>query len=356
MSNSQLLTDSRPESRFKHLFDSIQDAVVEIEIVDEKPIVRSVNPAFEEVFGYASDDICGKCLNQFIVPESNTVEAEKLDTRTADGEYNDEILTRKTTTGTCDFLYRSIPYEHNGNQFAFAIYSDISEQKEREQQLKKKNKQLDEFASILTHDLRNPINIASGYLTQLKTSENKECVELIEKAHERMEAIISDTLALTEEAQPVENPETVPISEIANAAWAVTDTGASEIEITDSFTIACDSDRLSRLFENLFRNAIDHNEEPVTLQIAIHHTMTTATRTNTDGTNGFYVEDDGCGIPRNKRDRVFEMGETTSRNGTGLGLSIVKRIADAHDWNIQVAESPSGGAKFIFTNAHVDIK
>lgn len=354
MDKSKYFTDPRSENRFKHLFYSLQDAVVEIEIINEEPIVRSINPAFEEVFGYSADDIREKSLNRFIVPSEHTDEAEELDTRTADGKYNDKMLTRQTTDGECEFLYRGIPYEHDGNQYAFAIYSDISEQKQREQQLKKKNKQLDEFASLLTHDLRNPINIAAGYLDQIKTSENKECIELIENAHERMRVIIDDTLALTEEARTVEQTQVVPISEVTDAAWSVTDTGDADIKIKDSFDISCDPDRLSRLFENLFRNAIDHNEAPVTVQAGIHHTMTTATRKDSNSTNGFFIEDDGCGIPKDKRDRVLEMGETTSRDGTGLGLSIVKRISDAHGWNIQVSESLDGGAKFIFTNVDID--
>lgn len=350
MTKSQYGTRPRSENRFKHLFDLIQDAVVEIEMVDEEPIVRSVNPAFEEVFGYAAENIRGRSLNRFIVPESYTTEAKGLDTRTSDGEYNDEILTRETADGKCEFLYRGVPYEHDGGQYAFAIYSDISEQKQREQQLKKKNRQLDEFTSILTHDLRNPINIAEGYLSEIKTSENEECIECIERAHDRMRTIIDDTLTLTREAQTVEHTQRVPISEVANAAWSVTDTAEADLVIEDTVSISCDPDRLSRLFENLFRNAIDHNEDTVTVEIGIHHTMTTATRADTESTNGFYIQDDGCGIPREKRNEVLKMGETTSRSGTGLGLSIVKRIADAHDWSIQVSESLEGGAKFVFTN------
>lgn len=351
MSKSDFVNTPRSKERFKHLFAALQDAVVEIEIIDDEPIVQSVNPAFENVFGYTADEICGESLNNFIVPEEYTDEATTLDSRTAEGEYNDRILTRKTASENRQFLYRGVPYEQDGNQYAFAVYSDITDQKQRERELEAKNQQLNEFASILTHDLRNPINIAAGYLDQLKGPENAECVELIENAHDRMQAIIDDTLTLTQEAESVTDPDLVSITELTEDAWAVTETGAAEIEIADSFSLRCNQARTARLFENLFRNAIDHNDDSVTVRVGIHHTMNTTTRTNNDGTNGFYIEDTGSGIPQDQRDQVFEIGKTSARNGTGLGLPIVERIAEAHGWSVQITNGTEGGAKFVFSNA-----
>lgn len=354
MSTPEFTTHPGQEQRFKHLFNSIQDAVVEIEIVNQTPIVRSVNPAFEDVFGYSPEEIRGESLNEFIVPDKYEDEAANLDSRTADGRYNDEILTRMTATGKREFLYRGVPYQQDGNHYAFAVYSDITEQKRREAALERKNRQLDEFASILTHDLRNPINIAEGYLDQVKKPENEDCVELIERAHDRMKAIIEDTLTLTKESQAVEDVETVSITQIAESGWELVETNGSELRVVDEFDVVCDSDRLARLVENLFRNAIDHNDEPVTVRIGIHDTLATATRTDDNEDTAFYVADDGCGIPTAQREQVFELGETTSREGTGLGLPIVQRIADAHQWNVQIADSFEGGAMFIFTNVDIE--
>lgn len=353
MSTPKFTDEPGQESRFSHLFNSIQDAVVELEIIDGEPIVRSVNPGFEDVFGYAPADIRGESLNDFIVPDEYEDEAADLDSRTSDGKYNDAVLTRATADGEREFLYRGVPYEQGGSRYAFAIYSDITDQKQREAELERKNQQLDEFASILTHDLRNPINIAEGYLDQLDEPDNQECIELIEQAHDRMKEIIDDTLTLTKEAQAVEEVEAVSITELAESGWELVETNGSELRVVDEFDLVCDSDRLSRLVENLFRNAIDHNEEPVTVRVGTHDTMATATRTGGAEKTAFYIADDGRGIPKSQRDQVFELGETSSREGTGLGLPIVERIADAHSWDVQVAESVSGGAKFIFTNVEI---
>lgn len=353
MSTPKFTDEPRQEDRFRHLFNSIQDAVVELEIVNGDPIVRSVNPAFEEVFGYPPEEIRGESLNEFIVPDEYEDEATNLDSRTSDGKYNDAVLTRVTADGNREFLYRGVPYQQDGSRYAFAVYSDITDQKRREAELERKNKQLDEFASILTHDLRNPINIAEGYLDQIKEPDNQECIELIERAHDRMKAIINDTLTLTKESQAVEDVEPVSMTTIAESGWELVETNSSELQIVDEFTLVADMDRLTRLVENLFRNAIDHNDDSVTVRVGLHNTMATTTRTGGAEKAAFFIADDGIGIPKPQRSQVFELGETTSREGTGLGLPIIKRIAEAHGWTVQIAESADGGAKFIFTNVEI---
>jgi signal transduction histidine kinase len=67
--------------------------------------------------------------------------------------------------------------------------------------------------------------------------------------------------------------------------------------------------------------------------------------------DGFYVADDGPGIPEDQYDEVLERGFTTSDTGTGLGLSIVRTVVDAHGWDITVTSSTDGGARFEITGA-----
>ncbi len=100
-----------------------------------------------------------------------------------------------------------------------------------------------------------------------------------------------------------------------------------------SATAKADENRLRQLFGNLFRNAIEHGGNDVTITVG-------------DLDDGFYVADNGSGIPDEERDQVFEAGHTSAETGTGLGLSIVKEIADAHDWTVSATESSEGGARF----------
>jgi signal transduction histidine kinase len=98
--------------------------------------------------------------------------------------------------------------------------------------------------------------------------------------------------------------------------------------------VSADPERLGSLFENLFRNAVEHGGAD-RVRVA-------------DRETGFVVDDDGSGVPEETRERVFDRGFTTNEDGTGLGLAIVESIADAHGWSARVEESPAGGARFGF--------
>jgi len=70
--------------------------------------------------------------------------------------------------------------------------------------------------------------------------------------------------------------------------------------------------------------------------------------------DGFYVADDGVGIPPERRDRIFETGVSTETDGTGFGLDIVEQIATGHGWEVWAVESDAGGARFEVTGIDVD--
>jgi signal transduction histidine kinase len=98
-------------------------------------------------------------------------------------------------------------------------------------------------------------------------------------------------------------------------------------------SVDADPGRLQELFENLFRNAVEHAGDGTSVRVG-------------ELADGFFVEDDGPGIPPEEREAVFEHGHTTAKSGSGLGLSIVKSIANAHGWSIAVCDGPDGGARF----------
>jgi PAS domain S-box-containing protein len=340
-------------TRFKFLFDSLPDAVVEVNIEDGEPTIREINTAFAETFGHTEDEVRGRSLNEVIVPEEDADTALQLDQLTSN-TYTDRVVTRATADGKGEFLYRGVPFERNGTQCAFAVYTDITDQKQREKELKQKSREMEEFASILSHDIRNPVNIAQGYLNRIGEAANQDSVERIERSLARIEELIDDTLTITKESGDVEETEWVEIPELVQRCWELTETGDAELCIADEFTLECDPDRVTRLFENLFRNAIDHNDTPVTIQVGIHNTMTTNTRGGGQEERAFYVKDNGRGIPEAEREDVLKLGETTARDGTGLGLPIVERVAEAHDWRMKLGETTTGGAKFVFSNVKIE--
>jgi signal transduction histidine kinase len=160
-----------------------------------------------------------------------------------------------------------------------------------------------------------------------------EHVEAIERALDRMERLIEDMLTLAREGAAVGETQPVALRKVANRAWNNVATEAASLEIESSIQIDADDSRLIQLFENLYRNAIEHGGDAVTIHVGALE-------------NGFYIEDTGPGIPESERDDVFESGYTTNQDGTGFGLAIVKRIVEAHGWDITVTTGCDGGARF----------
>jgi PAS domain S-box-containing protein len=209
----------------------------------------------------------------------------------------------------------------------------------RETELQRQNERLDEFASVVAHDLRNPLSAAIGFLEVVEEQGDLSHLDRIESAHERMERLIEDLLTLARGETTITDAERIDLGAVTTEAWGYVDTAEATLTVADTVpTVAGDASRLTQLFENLFRNAVEHGGEAVTVTIG---------QLPDDG--GFYVEDDGDGIPPEQRDDVFEHGVTSNENGTGFGLSIVADIAKAHGWTARVTDGSEGGARFEFT-------
>jgi len=222
------------------------------------------------------------------------------------------------------------------------LLSDVTDREQYRQELERQNERLDRFASTVSHDLRNPLNVAMARLELARETDDPEHFEAITDALGRMEGIIADVLALARQGQPIDDLDQVRLSSLARESWAVVETGAADLAVDGDLTLVADPDRLQQLLENLFRNAIEHGGEAVTVRVG-----------PVDGV-GFYVEDDGPGIPPEDREEVFESGYTTARDGTGFGLAIVKEIGDAHGWSVSITEGTDGGTRFEITGVETE--
>ncbi len=202
----------------------------------------------------------------------------------------------------------------------------------QQQELRRQNERLERFASVVSHDLRNPLSVAKGRIEMVEDDH----AEVIERNLDRMEAIIDDVLTLAREGRSVEETEPVDLIELVNNCWENVETATASLSTTDELTIMADKSRCRQLLENLIRNSVEHGGETVAITVG---------RLST----GFYFEDDGPGIDPAEREEVFEAGYTTNREGTGFGLNIVNEIAEAHGWSVSVTEGTDGGARFEFT-------
>lgn len=210
---------------------------------------------------------------------------------------------------------------------------------EREREIAQRNERLNEFASVVSHDLRNPMNIASAHTELARgVEEDDEHLDRIEESLDRMERLIEDLLARARGDRELDL-EPVELADLAREAWDGVDTADATLSVAGNGTLDADADRLTQLFENLFRNAVEHAGSNVSVRI------------DTCG-EGFFVADDGPGIPPERRREVFEEGVSASETGTGYGLSIVTGIVEGHGWRIEATASEEGGARFEITNVH----
>jgi len=309
---------------------------------DTDGVVDVWNPAAESLFGWTGEEVRGAQLP--IIPEDREGELIEQHERIRNGER----LTGRETELLCKDG-RTVPARvsaapiRNADDIVgtVAIIADITEQKARQRQLERQNERLDEFASLVSHDLRNPLQVAAGHLQLARTADGaaSDHIDDAERAIKRMEDLIDDTLTLARRGRDIGETESVPIARLTERAWANVATGAGTLSVADPPVVDCDPDRVVELLENLFGNAVRHGggteTDPVTVTVGALD-------------EGFYVADDGRGIPETEAETVFQSGYTTADDGTGFGLDIVKTIADAHGWRVDVTESESGGARFEF--------
>jgi len=215
---------------------------------------------------------------------------------------------------------------------------EITHRKQRELELRAKNERLERFASIISHDLRNPLSVADGYVELARSEAESEYLQTAARALERMETLISELLTLAREGQEVTNKKRIALDTLARSSWANVDQRRARLEAETNAEVLGDAIRIGQIFENLFRNAIEHGGSDIMIRVG-----------RCSGDDGFYIENSGDPIPADKQDQIFETGFTTNKRGTGFGLAIIKRIVTAHGWEIAVTDSPLGGPRFEIT-------
>jgi PAS domain S-box-containing protein len=227
---------------------------------------------------------------------------------------------------------------------------------DREAALAERNERLEEFASVVSHDLRNPLSVATGRLELARRAYEAENTPGGEGASggdgeteptvddhlayvadglDRIDQLIDDLLELTRGTTEPVDPEPVSLAAVAKQGWGTVSNDDATLDVIGDATVRADASRLRQLFENLFRNAVEHGGKDVAVEV----------RLRDDGsgeTLAFAVVDNGPGIPASDRETVFDSGYSTSSDGTGLGLAIVRRVAVDHGWTVTAEERDTG--------------
>jgi PAS domain S-box-containing protein len=437
----------------QRVLDTMTDGVI---VVDHADRIVEINPAAREMVGdvLADDAVVGRDVGELLEerPALEHLYAELTATRSqsrvetslgdahvdvtasplgTDGDARPDDDPTGEGAGDVD-TSGPLGGAVRGGGWLFLV-RDVSAREERERALRRRNEQLDRFATVVSHDLRNPLGIAQGHVEIARDTGDVSRLEPVVDAHDRMETIIEEVLTIAREGADVTDTEPVRLGAVAGAAWRSVDAGAASYRVVDDATVVADRPKLVRILENLFRNAVEHGStSPAShaRQDAVEHGSTSpgsqahqdavehgstspasharqdaaedgdardspdtageagkatteadrvggadASRASgpagdetptpsadvTDGLTvtlgttpeGFYVADDGVGVPPEDRERVFESGYSTNDEGIGTGLAVVQDLASAHGWTVSVTESAAGGARFEFGGVEV---
>lgn len=317
--------DITPVAR-NRVVDTLQAAVF---VIDTDGRLVDINDKGRQLLGLDARSVTGESVDALLEPFPDTdALAETIATTRTDETF-------QTTLNGRTFTVRISPLYDQRDLLAgrVVLANDVTEQVEQQRELRQRNEQLDRFARVVSHDLRNPLTVASGKLELFRQSRDDEYLDDIEDSLHRMERLISDVLTLTRTDGSDIEMTPVSVAAVAEVAWSNVETGESTLAVASEWTRPAKRTLLMQLFENLFRNAVEHNQDPVTVTVGALP-------------EGFFVEDDGVGIPTAVRTDLFEEGVSGTDAGTGLGLMIVDQVATVHGWETAVRESERGGARF----------
>jgi PAS domain S-box-containing protein len=327
--------------RFAALFENVPDPVVKTRHTDDGVIVDGVNPAFEGVFGYASEDIVGGNLNEFVVPTDRMEEARAIDERGREGQVVEQEVKRQTTDGLRDFQLTAVPVDPDAEEpLTFFLYADITQRNERQKRVEILNR-------VLRHDLRNGMNIIKGSAEMLQDAvSDTTAVGYADQVIERAD----DLLGLAEKTRAVERtldrdteatgPVSVRESVETSAARIREEYPNARIEtaLTENVEVRAD-DMLRTAICHVIENAVDHNDSA---QPTVRVSAMPA-----DGRDDMLcirVADDGPGFPAAERELIEEEREITQlRHASGLGLWLVDWVVSQSGGNITFEENDPRG-------------
>ena len=315
-----------------------------LSVLDEKGVVRYQSPAIARLCGFDQAALVGVPCTDLIHPDDRKRVYDAFINVVDSETFTIEAVEYRHLTADDSYLWvESVASSDSTSDGYYVINTrDISEKKVQQQELERANERLESFARIVSHDLRNPLAVAQGYLEIAESESPNDNHATIETALNRMETLIQGLLQSAFSETAGVDLEPVVLADLAETCWAniVHDDATLELTVDHEYSIRADVLGLTQLIENLCRNSIEHGRTDVTITIG-------------QLPDGFYIEDDGSGIPADDHEQVFKSGYSGESDGTGLGLAIVQEIVDAHGWNLQLTESASGGARFEFTDVEV---
>lgn len=197
------------------------------------------------------------------------------------------------------------------------LYRDVTDIVDREEELQRQNERLDEFVSVISHDLQNPLSIADGHLQLATDDETNPHLDTAQEAIRRSQRLVTELLELARQGDDIGQVSPIDVAGVAEACWQATGAGDGTLSVNIGRKVLADPTRFRQLLQNLFENAVKDGGDDVTVTVGPLE-------------DGFYIADDGEVLSDEASTRLFEPGYSGTSDSTGFGLSIVDRIVDAH--------------------------
>ncbi|MFC7045407.1 PAS domain S-box protein [Halobacteriaceae archaeon GCM10025711] len=291
-----------------------------------------VNGRASQLTGYTETELLDRSPWDIVHPDDKEYVREMARRRIRDEDVPDayEARIRRKSGETRYWEFTATVITYDGAPAILGSARDVTERRENQRELERQNERLEEFASVVSHDLRSPLNVADGMLDLARETGDAEHFEKAQEAIDRMERLIQDVLELARKGRIVDETERVELAPLVLDAWETVTEDTDRLSLAvDGAVVEADSLRLQELFVNLFRNVDEHAGSDVAVEVGLLD-------------DGFYVADDGPGIPADRRESIFDRGYSTAEDGTGFGLAITRNIVKAHGWEVSAAESGSG--------------
>jgi len=344
------------ESRYRRLFETALDGILLLNA--DTAQIEDVNPYLIAMLGYSHVEFLGKKLWE-VGPFADIAQSKEMFSKIqTEGRVRYDNLPLRTITGTLvQVEFISNIYDCAGVKVIQCNIRDITDRKRAEKQLADSNIELEQFAYVASHDLREPLRMINSYLSLLErnnpqhSEESKKYLRFAKNGAVRMDHLVVALLELSRVG--ANSPCIVPVDSAAATDDAISNL-ASLIEKTDSDVckiapmpkVMADRGELTRLLQNLIGNAIKyrHPERRSVVQVSCQPC---------EGGWKFAVADNGIGIGSEHYERIFRIFQRLhgrdQYEGTGIGLAICKKIVEHHEGTIWVESVPGQGSTFFFT-------
>ncbi len=329
--------------------------------IDQDERIVFANQTLADTYGYPREELIGMESRRLVHPDdrplTDRIRAKRLQGKKAPAEY--EARGLKKDGSVIWVKRRNTIIEYDGRTAILGNVVDVTGRRRAEERFKRTNRELRNFASVVSHDLKSPIIAIQGFATRLRKGLSPEqerkvgkYIDHIMESARRMELLVADLLALSKSGRVVSNLAEVSSRDIVRSVTRSLEDRLEEegieLVVADSLPpVRCDRERVCQVFENLLVNAIRSVKGVEAPRIEI------GSREGR-GLHTFFVRDNGIGIDPRHHGRVFEMfyrvkGTEEGEEGTGLGLAIVDRIVRAHGGKAWVESEKGKGATFCFS-------